>query len=56
MGTDRYTVHRQDDGRWAVVYRGEVYAFCTNQRVAQKLALELNDRLEQERYARKHDA
>jgi phosphoglucomutase len=56
MGTDRYTVHRQDDGSWAVVYRGTVYALCKNQRVANKLAQEFNDKLEQERYARKHDA
>jgi hypothetical protein len=56
MGTDRYTVHRQDDGPAAVVYRGEVWARCKTQRIANKLAQEFNDKLEQERYARKHGA
>jgi len=49
MGTDRYTVHRQDDGRWAVVYRGEVYSYCKSQRDAARIAAKLNAELEQAR-------
>jgi hypothetical protein len=53
MGTDRYTVHRQDDGRWAVVYRGEVYSYCKNQRDAHRVARRLNEELDQSRRVRR---
>ena len=56
MSTDRYTVHRQNDGTWAVVYRGTVHGYYTTQRAANKAAAKMNDDLEQAKYARKHDA
>ena len=55
MGTDRYTVHRQDNGTWAVVYRGEVYGYYKTQRAANNAAALLNDDLEQAKYARRHE-
>jgi hypothetical protein len=55
MGTDRYAARKQKDGRWAVVRANEEPRFCKDQRSAEKLARQLNDELEQDKHARRHN-
>jgi methenyltetrahydromethanopterin cyclohydrolase len=56
MGADdRYSVGRTDDGRWVVVFRGEVYSYCKSQRDARRVCDALNEELSQARYARRHE-